>query len=51
MHKERFSEILGEHGFSEKSIDTLWGYFRVPPDEELVQKIGKLLSPLNKEII
>lgn len=51
MHKERFSEILGEHGFSEERIDILWGYFRVPLDEELVQKIGRLLSPISREII
>ncbi len=51
MQKEMFSKILGEHGFSKERIDTLWGYFRVPLDEELVQKIGRLLSPLNKEMI
>ncbi|MDO8664630.1 MAG: hypothetical protein Q7K44_03765 [Candidatus Liptonbacteria bacterium] len=51
MHKERFSEILGEHGFSKERIDTLWGYFRVPLDEEIVQNVARLLAPINTEIV
>lgn len=50
MQKERFSEILGAHGFDEKRIDTLWKSFRVHLDEKLAHNVARLLAPINKHI-
>ncbi len=50
MHKKRFSEILGEHGFSEERINALWGSYRIRLDEEVVQNIARLLAPISREV-